>query len=82
MVEITDQVALPEPVANWGKAMKKMDVGHSFPVTNGDEKDVRYVAWNLFHRKNEDTGEPVSEKRFTVKRDPLDGENFRCWRER
>ncbi len=78
MVEITNEVALPE-TTKWGEAMKKMNVGQSFPVTNGEERDVRYVAWNMFHRTSEN-GIPVSEKRFKTKRDPLDLENFRCWR--
>ncbi|MGJ1211957.1 hypothetical protein [Sphingobacterium multivorum] len=79
MVEITDKVAIPENITKYRAAMKTMDVGHSFPVPNGEEKEVRYIAWDLFHKEGDD-GKPVSEKRFKTKRDPLDLENFRCWR--
>lgn len=79
MVEITDKVAIPEQVTKYRGAMKKMNVGDSFTVPNGEEKEVRYIAWDLFH-KEDDAGKPISEKRFKTKRDPLDLENFRCWR--
>ena len=82
MVEITDQVALQECVGDKGRVLQKMKVGESFAVRAGEEKDVRWTAWNLFHRVDESTGLPLSEKRFTVKRDPLDQENFRCWRKK
>ncbi len=80
-MEITDQVALPERVADKGKVMRQMDVGQSFSVQNGEENEVRHLAWRLFHRENKETGKPISEKRFTVKRDPTDILNYRCWRE-
>lgn len=82
MIEITDQVALPERVADKGKVMHQMDVGQSFAVQNGEEKEVRHLAWSLFHKEDKVTRKPISAKRFTVKRDPMDILNYRCWRER
>ncbi|PVH26972.1 hypothetical protein [Sphingobacterium corticibacter] len=80
MIEITDKVPSPTK-ENWGYAMEKMSVGESFPVENGKQQKVRQKAWLLFHRKNELTGLPVTDKLFTVRRDPDDQQNFRCWRD-
>ncbi len=80
MIEITDKV--PSPVkTKLGSIMEKLEVGQSFPVENGREKVARQEAWNLFHRLDPKTNLPVSEKKFTVRRDPEDVKNFRCWRE-
>jgi hypothetical protein len=80
MVEITDKIPSPtqEP---WDVIMDKLEVGQSFPVENGKETAVRHAAWRSFHQVNKDTGLPVSSKSFTVRRDPTDPKNFRCWRD-
>ncbi|MCL7987766.1 hypothetical protein M8998_07430 [Sphingobacterium sp. lm-10] len=80
MIEITDKV--PSPVkTKLGGIMEKLEVGQSFPIEYGREKQARQEAWNLFHRINPTTNLPMSEKKFTVRRDPNDVANFRCWRE-
>ncbi len=80
MIEITDKV--PSPVkTKLGGIMEKLEIGQSFSIENGREKVARQEAWNLFHRIDPATGKPISEKKFTVRRDPNDVANFRCWRE-
>lgn len=80
MIEITDKVPSPSKM-NLGGVMEKLKVGESFPIPYGKEKRARQIAWDLFHRVNLITGKPMSEKKFTVMRDPEDVKNFRCWRE-
>lgn len=72
MVEITDKVQSP----SLKRLLDKLDVGDSFPVLNGREKAIRHAAWRYYHSKN------GNEKEFTVRRDPTDDKNFRCWRDK
>lgn len=80
MIEITDRIPSPTQEA-WDVIMSKMEVGESFSVENGKEKGVRHSAWRYFHRIDEDTKEPITQKVFTVRRDPTDPTKFRCWRD-
>ncbi|MDM1049340.1 hypothetical protein [Sphingobacterium hotanense] len=80
MIKITNKIPSPSREA-WDVIMSKMEVGDSFPVDNGKEKAVRHSAWRYFHRIDLKTQKPVSNKVFTVRRDPTDLLNFRCWRD-
>lgn len=80
MIQITDKIPSPTQEA-WDGIMSKMEVGDSFPVENGKEKAVRHAAWRFFHRIDPKTKVAVSNKLFTVRRDPTDPSNFRCWRD-
>jgi len=76
MVEITSEIQTP----SLKFLLDKMNVGDSFPVDNGTEKTVRHAVWRYFHK--EVNGVPISERVFTVRRDPKDDKNFRCWRDK
>lgn len=80
MVEITDKIPSPTKDA-FDSIMAEMKIGESFPIQNGKEKAVRHSAWRYFHRIDPITKVPISNKVFTVRRDPTDLDNFRCWRD-
>lgn len=80
MIEITDAIPLSTTYDKFRKVMDVLEVGQSFTVSADDKQTVRYCAWKFFHRKARETGSPITGKVFTVKVDPADPNNFRCWR--
>ncbi len=72
VVEITDKVQSP----SLKRLLDKLEVGESFPIENGKEKAVRHAAWRYYHSVD------GVDKEFTVRRDPIDELNFRCWRDK
>jgi len=72
MVEITDTIQSPSVK----HLLDKLKVGESFSVENGREISVRHAAWRYYHSVE------GNDKLFTVRRDPVDGKNFRCWRDK
>ncbi len=76
MVEITAEIQTPSLKI----LLDKLKVGESFPVRNGSERSVRHAAWRYFHKEVD--GVPISDRVYTIRRDPKDEKNFRCWRDK
>jgi len=48
------------------KAMNMLKVGESFLISAEQEQGARHTAWMHFHRRSKSTGEPLSNKVFTI----------------
>lgn len=79
MIEITDQVPLTT-YSKYRHVMESLHVGQSFVVPADDKQSARVCAWKYFHRRDSITGIPITSKVFTIKVDPQDESQYRCWR--